>query len=160
MTWTVGTLFMSMSKPCWITSRSRRSGKLWSEPWLKEPTTTAKMFGTQSMSIQPIGRTGWSTTGIRIRRTTPLVRQSRMAVWLGIFVMQSMFTRRQTMTNPAAMTLAAQMAVGALKQKLRDQGCRATDERMYGLRSAIGDYIREHPELIAKAEAMIETNPA
>jgi len=83
-----------------------------------------------------------------------------MAVWLGIFVMQSMFTRRKTMTNPAAMTLAAQMAVGALKQKLRDQGCRATDERMYGLRSAIGDYIREHPELIAKAEAMIETNPA
>jgi len=37
-----------------------------------------------------------------------------------------------------AMTRAAQIAANAIKQKLRDEGCKATDERMYGLRNRIG----------------------
>jgi hypothetical protein len=63
------------------------------------------------------------------------------------------------MTTAAAMTLAAQMAVRELKQKLRDEGCKATDERMHGLRSAIAGHLAEHPEIIARAETMIATDP-
>ena len=59
-----------------------------------------------------------------------------------------------------AMTLAAQMAVCALKQKLRDDGRRQHEIATTNVRSGIAGYIREHPELVAKAQAMIETNPA
>jgi len=46
-----------------------------------------------------------------------------------------------------AMTLASARALRAMKQKLRDEG-RANDERMHGLRSAIGEHLSEHPELL------------
>ena len=64
------------------------------------------------------------------------------------------------MTSAAAMTLAAQMAVRALKQKLRDDGRRFHEIRTSDVRKSIAGYIAEHPEVIAKAQAMIETNPA
>jgi hypothetical protein len=62
--------------------------------------------------------------------------------------------------NPNAFALAAQMAVCALKQKLRDDGRRQHEIATTNVRSGIAGYIREHPELVAKAQAMIETNPA
>ena len=56
----------------------------------------------------------------------------------------------------AAFTRAAQIAVQELKQKLRDEGCRATDERMYGLGKAIGEHLSERPEIVERARADIE----
>jgi hypothetical protein len=50
-----------------------------------------------------------------------------------------------------AMTRARQIATSELKQKLRDEGCRATDERMYGLGCAIKRYLAEHPEIVERA---------
>jgi hypothetical protein len=64
------------------------------------------------------------------------------------------------MTNAAAMTLAAQMAVRALKQKLRDDGRRQHEIFTSDVRKSIAGYLRDHPECFAKAQAMIETNPA
>lgn len=64
------------------------------------------------------------------------------------------------MTSPNAMTLAAQMAVRALKQKLRDDGRRFHEIRTSDVRESIAGYLRDHPECFDKAQAMIETNPA
>ena len=54
-----------------------------------------------------------------------------------------------------AMTLASARALRAMKQKLRDEG-RANDERMHGLRSAIGEHLSEHPELLERATKDVE----
>jgi len=62
---------------------------------------------------------------------------------------------KDTNLQAAAMTLAAQMTVRELKQKLRDEGCRANDPRMYGLGRAVVGYLREHPEIVERAEQMI-----
>jgi len=50
-----------------------------------------------------------------------------------------------------AMTRAAQLAAQELKLKLRDEGRRQTDPAMYGLRSAIGDLLRERPDIVERA---------
>jgi hypothetical protein len=51
-----------------------------------------------------------------------------------------------------AMTRSVQKATDALKQKLRAEGCRATDKRMYEVRARNArQYIAEHPELFEQS---------
>ena len=49
-----------------------------------------------------------------------------------------------------AMTRAAQMALRELKQLARDTGTRERDFRISDRRKAIGDYIRDHPEIVER----------
>ncbi len=65
---------------------------------------------------------------------------------------------KDTNLQAAAMTLAAQMALRELREKLRDEGCRASDPRMYGLGKAIAPYLAQHPEIVARTEVMIATH--
>jgi hypothetical protein len=51
-----------------------------------------------------------------------------------------------------AMTRSVQKATNALKQKLRAEGCRATDPRMYEVRTRNArQYIADHPEIFEQA---------
>jgi hypothetical protein len=67
--------------------------------------------------------------------------------------MQSMFTRRQTKMNlqADAMTRAAQIATNAIKTKWRDEGRKLSDFRTSDHRKAIGDYIRDNPQIVERA---------
>ena len=55
-----------------------------------------------------------------------------------------------------AMVRATQIATGALKSKWYDEGRKLWEFRISDHRKAIGDYIREHPEVVERATRDVE----
>jgi hypothetical protein len=71
-----------------------------------------------------------------------------------------LFASMEATMDGNTMTLATQMAINAVKEKIRFDGRKLRDYAASDLRKLAAVYLKDHPEVLEAAAHRIATNPA